>query len=169
MMSWTSRSSGNETKRSTRDRTQQSYNVTVLARAGYFCGIEGDRQSVWYTLMVYYARLLLLDICGWLDFLHIPRVTIRTDIDWWSLEGFFILSLLVSMAPRWAKYVFIVAFVYLSLSTNPSRMGLVSLGLFESSTTTHTAPTSASSSTPTTSSRLKSRSSSDEHSSSRRI
>jgi hypothetical protein len=118
--------------------------------------------------MVYYARLLLLDICGWLDFLHIPRVTIRTDIDWWSLEGFFILSLLVSMAPRWAKYVFIVAFVYLSLSTNPSRMGLVSLGLFASSSTTAIAPTCVSSSTPT-SSGLKSRSSSDEYSSSRRI
>jgi hypothetical protein len=38
-----------------------------------------------------------------------------------------VLSLLVSIAPRWAKYVFVFAFVYVSFSTNPSRTGLAAL------------------------------------------
>lgn len=65
------------------------YNVTVLAHAGFFCGIEGLHVQGNYGL--------LRGLFGPEQPLH--------PLNWWSLEGFFSLSLVISLAPRgWIRY-----------------------------------------------------------------
>ena len=50
-------------------------------------------------------------------------------LDWWSLEGFFGLSLLYSLAPRGAKYIIMIVFVRVAFTTYSSREGLSFMGV----------------------------------------
>jgi hypothetical protein len=58
LMAWKPRSSDSDVTMA-RGGGKMRYNVTVLARAGYFCGIEGDRHDLIWNLLWYYARVLL--------------------------------------------------------------------------------------------------------------
>ena len=72
------------------------YNVTALAKAGLFCGIQGTRGSS--------SRHRARGVLG------------MPAIDWWSAEGFVSLSLIVSGAPRgWLRYILIGVFAFVAL------------------------------------------------------
>jgi len=79
--------------------TTRLYNVTALANRGYFCGISGVAPPVRY-------------FGGWV--LGPPA------LDWWSVEGFLALSIVMSWAPAgWVRYLMISAFVFMAFVTHP--------------------------------------------------
>jgi len=79
--------------------TTRMYNVTALANRGYFCGIRPAAPPVRH-------------MGGWV--LGPPA------LDWWSVEGFLALTIVMSWAPAgWVRYMMIGAFVLMAFLTHP--------------------------------------------------
>jgi len=101
--------------------------VTRLAHAGFFCGIPGgaprEADSTFRSLLGSFTAALGR---------HYPtNVTLSSYyptfplVDWWSVEGYVLLSVVVSTARSgYVRGLLIVAFVGVALYKNPSRKGI---------------------------------------------